>query len=216
MLALAKGYKQGRAVLYYDVVNEKGEVVQAMAPKATVVDLCNKGCISNAKIQMWEGKAIVRCSNKALPLLRIDDSGNIIGTATQAVRNGDATHKHEEVHVDVSSKTEVVGKITNRRKKETTFPGYSRDTLIATREMSKTISYPSGSTVNDMFNIMAAEFGVKRVDEYRTSFASKVALDKKLDTMNSAMLAGIQSALAVYLMNMANLEIRDTYLKYMI
>ena len=215
MFEITRGYKQGRAVMFYDLLDAVENKTLEMVCKEHVVKLCNEGSISNAKIQMWEGKPIVRVQNSNLPLVKIDNSGQIIGEAHKTVRNGSENRiKHEEVIPTV--KSTVVGKINPKKasRQDTAYTGYDYKHIVAKQDMNKSVSYKELSTVNDLFNIMASEFGLHQIELYRDAISKKVNLDKKLDGMNLQMIMSIQSSMATYLMNMAHNEINTVYMKY--
>lgn len=222
MFNLTKGYKQGRAVLFYDLTSVDGSCAREMVSKDEVVQLCTDGKISNAKIQWWEGKAIVRCENKQLPLVRVDEKGNIIGVATQAVRGKD---KHEGVKVtatgvsepavSVADKAVEVGKLATRKpKRNIAYGGFDKSYVLEKQELSKTIDLTGLKTVGDLFDCIAKDFRVQQIEKYKAEFGKKVKLDRDLSSINSTQIKAIQYGAATYLMNMLYDEIAEVYLKW--
>lgn len=216
MFKITRGYKQGRAVSYYDITDTEGKTKE-MIPKAEVVKLCTDGQVLNAKIQWWEGKAIVRCSDKQLPLVKVDDSCNIIGTTEKSVRNGNSTTIKAEHIPDVSAKAKVIGKINpkKRARRSTSYAGYDYKNLLEQQELSNNVTYEPDETIESLFDKMADEFKVTQKDIYKTEMSKKINLNKKLSDMPKNMLSAVQNSIAVYLMNMAHDEINEVYAKYM-
>ena len=215
MYQITRGYKQGRAVLYYDVIDPVENKTNEMVPKDNIVKMCTDGQISNAKIQWWEGKPIVRCENKQLPLVRVDENGNIIGVATQAVRSGDKQVHKEEPIISVSDKAVTVGKVSNRRpKRNIAYAGYDIKNVIEQRELSKEIDLSGLQTVGDLFDYIAEDFRVRQSDKYKAEFGKKIKLDKSIKGMNSNQLKAIEYGAATYLMNMIYDEIQQIYMKW--
>ena len=219
MFEITKGYKQGRAVLFYDLLDPIENKTSEKVSKDNVVQLCTDGKISNAKIQWWEGKAIVRVQNKNLPLVRVDENNNIIGVAYQAVRSNTNkatnTVKPEPV-VDVSSKAKVTGKVSNRKasKQSIAYAGYDYRNIVEQQELNSSISYDGIDTIEDLFDTIATEFGVKQKESYKAEFAKKVRLDKQIKDMQRSNLLAIQSGMATYLMTMAHNEVNEVFMKY--
>lgn len=218
-MQLVRGYKQGRGVMFYDVAEIDGSCVKQMVPKSEVVELCNSGQITNAKIQMWEGKAIVRCSNKQLPLVKIDANKNIIGEASHSVRstNSIVGNTRNEKIVSVSNKAEVVGKLYNssrKPKRNTAFDGYCTKNKDIENTGAINVSFDNCDSVEDMFNMIASDFNVVNIEEYRKQFGKKVKLNRKLNTIRASDIRVLKEAIATYIMNMAYDEIQETYLKY--
>lgn len=217
MLNIVKGYKQGRAVMFYDLAETDGSLAREKVEKSEVVNLCNSGQIANAKIQMWEGKAIVRCSNSNLPLVKIDDKGNILGTALKAVRDGSGRKESDidDMPVAVTVQTKVIGRLSNRKqtaKQQIAFAGIGYDCKNIVDKSQ--ISYTGLETIEDLFDSMAKDFNIKKADEYKQQFARKVNIKKSIKETQQAMMIAIQSSMATYLMNMAQLEIQEAYIKY--
>ena len=192
MFNLTKGYKQGRAVMFYDLTPVDGSCAREMVSKDEVVQLCTDGKISNAKIQWWEGKPIVRCDNKQLPLVRVDERGNIIGVATQAVRSkehsniGITATRVSEPTVSTADKAVEVGKMTTRKpKRNTTYGGYDKSYIEDKRELSSSIDITGLRTIGDLFDYIAKDFRVQQIDKYKTEFGKKMKLDKELSSINS-------------------------------
>ena len=221
MYTITKGYKQGRGVLFYDLTDAMEGTVREMVTKDEVVKMTEDGQITNAKIQWWEGKPIVRCSDKKLPLVKVDEAGAIVGVAHQAVRNSSAVvtcsvkHEKEEHVVDVSDKAVIVGKLSTRRPKtSTTYPGYDKREVFEHQELNKTVSYTGMTTLEDLFNAVATEFNLLHKDLYRSEIAKKVKLERQIAGINRSELLSIQRSFAMYLVNMAYEEINKTYMKY--
>lgn len=205
MITLIKGYKQGRAVMFYDIKDNETTKVECRVTKDVVVQLCESGKVANAKVQWWEGKAIVRVSNN-IPLVKITDSGEEVSIA-KAVHN---TTKVVENTVKVEVKTPAKRKKTS----ETDYKAYMLEAAQTQRELKSTIQMTGINTISDMFDMIAADFRLRNTDKYKQSFATKVDINKKLIGMSTEYKANLMDNIAVYLMNMANLEIRDVYIKY--
>ena len=224
MYQITRGYKQGRAVLYYDVVDPVENKTTEMVPKDNIVKMCTDGQISNAKIQWWEGKPIVRCENKQLPLVRVDENGNIIGVATQAVRSGERAQRSSqtstqrsarEAVISVADKAVEVGKVSTRRpKRNIVYGGYDPKNVLEQQDLSRTIDLSGLRTVGDMFEYIAKDFRVQQVEKYKAEFGKKVKLDKELSGIGTAQLRAIQYGAATYLMNMLYDEIAEVYMKW--
>lgn len=222
MLKITRGYKQGRAVICYDVFNTENNTTRERVAKDEVVKICESGEVIGAKIQWWEGKAIVRLADKNIPILRLNDNNEVVGCVPQVTRgNSNGVSKTEnknsakpEKVVDVSSKSEVVGKLAKRPKNETIFAGYDTKNLVEQHELKASISYEKMVTLEDLFMQMTKEFNVKNTEVYRSALSKKIKLNKKISEINRTTLYSIQDAMATYLMNMANMEVRDAYNKY--
>lgn len=213
MFNIVKGYKQGRAVMFYDLAETDGSLAKEMVEKASVVKMCDNGEIANAKVQWWEGKAIVRCSDKKLPLVRIDDNGNIIGVAEQAVRNSNnQAIKNEQA---VCNNT-VVGKVSTKRatKRNIAYGGYDRKNLVEKLEINKSVDISGLDTVSDLFDYIAKDFRVQQVEKYKNEFGKKVKLGAKLSSIGQNQLKAIEYGAATYLMNMLYDEIGEVYSKW--
>lgn len=221
MLEIVRGYKQGRAVMFYDLLDPMENKTKEMVPKEEIVKLCGDSQISNAKIQFWQGNAIVRCSNKQLPLVRIDDSNQIIGVAYQSVRgqNRESGEVHRqqtmEIVADISDKGKVVGRVVAKRtKRNTSYDGYSYKHLVEQQENNNSVDYTGLDTIGDIFDKIASDYNLKQTALYKQEFSKKVNMDKKLADTPKHVISAIQSSVAMYLMNMAYDEINETYLKY--
>lgn len=224
MYQITRGYKQGRAVLYYDVVDPVENKTTEMIPKDNIVKMCTDGQISNAKIQWWEGKPIVRCENKQLPLVRVDENGNIIGVATQAVRSGERAQRSSqtstqrsarEAVISVADKAVEVGKVSTRRpKRNIAYGGYDPKNVLEQRDLYRTIDLSGLRTIGDMFDYIAKDFRVQQVEKYKDEFGKKVKLDRELSGIGTAQLKAIQYGAATYLMNMLYDEIAEVYMKW--
>lgn len=224
MYQITRGYKQGRAVLYYDVVDPVENKTTEMVPKNNIVKMCTDGQISNAKIQWWEGKPIVRCENKQLPLVRVDENGNIIGIATQAVRSGEKVQRDSQIGtqrstreavISVADKAVEVGKVSTRRpKRNIAYGGYDPKNVLEKQDLSRTIDLSGLRTIGDMFDYIAKDFRVQQVEKYKAEFGKKVKLDRELSGIGTAQLRAIQYGAATYLMNMLYDEIAEVYMKW--
>lgn len=224
MYQITRGYKQGRAVLYYDVVDPVENKTTEMVPKDNIVKMCTEGQISNAKIQWWEGKPIVRCENKQLPLVRVDENGNIIGIATQAVRSGEKVQRDSQIGtqrstreavISVADKAVEVGKVSTRQpKRNIAYGGYDPKNVLEKQDLSRTIDLSGLRTIGDMFDYIAKDFRVQQVEKYKAEFGKKVKLDKELSGIGTAQLRAIQYGAATYLMNMLYDEIAEVYMKW--
>ena len=186
--------------------------------------MCTDGQISNAKIQWWEGKPIVRCENKQLPLVRVDENGNIIGIATQAVRSGEKVQRDSQIGtqrstreavISVADKAVEVGKVSTRRpKRNIAYGGYDPKNVLEKQDLSRTIDLSGLRTIGDMFDYIAKDFRVQQVEKYKAEFGKKVKLDKELSGIGTAQLRAIQYGAATYLMNMLYDEIAEVYMKW--
>lgn len=200
MITLTKGYKQGRAVMFYDAFDELKQKEYIKVPKDEVVKFCGNGLISNAKVQWWQGKAIVRVSNN-IPLVKITESGEI-----QEIS--------KKVHTKAAN--EVIETSVRRRNKvkETDYKSYMMDDICKQRELKSTVSYTGIDTIGQLFDMIANDFNLKNKETYKDSFSKKIDLHRTLSSMSTEYKNNLVNNIAVYLMNMANIEIRDTYLKY--
>lgn len=223
MFEITKGYKQGRAVMYYDLLDPMEGKTQEQVPKLTVVQLCNEGQVSNATIQMWEGKPIVRVKSN-IPLMKLGDNGEVLGYTEKVIRNtGTNTgstkrvHKEEVVNAPMPS-SKVMGKVNPRKafKENTAFTGYDRKHMVEHQELNKEVNYKGMKTLNDLFNVIAADFGAHDVELYRSEVSKKIKLDRDIEGINRSELLSIQNSIAMYIMNMVYGEIQKTYLKYMV
>lgn len=226
MYEITKGYKQGRSVLFYDITNVMSKETREKVDKDTVVKLAEAGEVKNTKIQWWQGKAIVR-SNTKFDILKLNDSGEVVGQAPVVTRSRSGVKSAAQVckevygmyppenNIDVSDKATVVGSIkTKRKRNEKVFAGYDMANVREVRENKHNFKFDKDSTIGNMVLDMIKDFGLKDTETYYQQLAKKVDMNKKVETTNKAMVAGIQRSVATYLMNMANLETRETYLKY--
>lgn len=226
MYEITKGYKQGRSVLFYDITDVMSKETQEKVDKDTVVKLAEAGEVRDTKIQWWQGKAIVRSSAK-FDILKLNDSGEVVGQAPVVTRSRSGVKSAAQVcrevydmyppenHIDVSDKATVVGNIKPKRKRnEKVFAGYDMANVREVRENKPNFKFDVNSTIGSMVMDMIKDFGLKDTETYYQQLAKKVDMNKKVETANKAMVAGIQRSVATYLMNMANLETRETYLKY--
>lgn len=225
MFEITRGYKQGRAVQYYDLLDPMEGKTQEQVPKLTVVQLCNEGQVSNATIQMWEGKPIVRVKSN-IPLMKLGDNGEVLGYTEKVVRNTHSisgtsgtkqVHKEKEVEAPLPN-SKVMGKVNPRKafKENTAFTGYDRKHMVEHQELNKEVNYKDMSTLNDLFNVIAADFGAHDIELYRSEVSKKIKLDRPIDGINRSELLSIQNSIAMYIMNMVYGEIQKTYLKYMV
>lgn len=226
MYEITKGYKQGRSVLFYDITDVMSKETQEKVDKDTVVKLAEAGEVKDTKIQWWQGKAIVR-SNTKFDILKLNDSGEVVGQAPVVTRSRSGVKSAAQVckevydmyppenSIDVSDKATVVGSIkTKRKRNEKVFAGYDMANVREVRENKPNFKFDKDSTIGNMVLDMIKDFGLKDTETYYQQLAKKVDMNKKVETTNKAMVAGIQRSVATYLMNMANLETRETYLKY--
>jgi hypothetical protein len=204
MITLIKGYKQGRAVMFYDAFDELKQKKYTKVPKDEVVKFCDNGLISNAKVQWWEGKAIVRVSNN-IPLVKITNDGEV--SIEKSVHNSNKEPSKAVESVVISS-----GK--KRITSETDYKSYMMEDIVKHRELKSSVSMNGIDTVSDMFDMIAEDFRLKNIEKYKQSFATKININRKLNEMAPDYRANLMENIAVYLMNMANIEIRDVYLKY--
>lgn len=227
MYEITKGYKQGRSVLFYDLADVNSKETQEKVDKDTVVKLAEAGEVKNTKIQWWQGKAIVRSTDK-FDILKLNDNGDVVGQAPVVTRSRSGVKSAAQVckevyneyspenSIDVSDKATVVGnlKTTKRKKSEKVFAGYDMANVREARENKTDFKFNADSTIGSMIMDMIKDFGLKDTTTYYQQLAKKMDMSKKITTANKAMVVGIQRSVATYLMNMANLETRETYLKY--
>lgn len=226
MYEITKGYKQGRSVLFYDITDVMSKETREKVDKDTVVKLAEAGEVKDTKIQWWQGKAIVR-SNTKFDILKLNDSGEVVGQAPVVTRSRSGVKSAAQVckevydmyppenSIDVSDKATVIGSIkTKRKRNEKVFAGYDMANVREVRENKPNFKFDKDSTIGNMVLDMIKDFGLKDTETYYQQLAKKVDMSKKVETTNKAMVAGIQRSVATYLMNMANLETRETYLKY--
>lgn len=226
MYEITKGYKQGRSVLFYDITDVMSKETREKVDKDTVVKLAEAGEVRDTKIQWWQGKAIVRSSTK-FNILKLNDSGEVVGQAPVVTRSRSGVKSAAQVckevydmyppenSIDVSDKATVIGSIkTKRKRNEKVFAGYDMANVREVRENKPNFKFDKDSTIGNMVLDMIKDFGLKDTETYYQQLAKKVDMNKKVETTNKAMVAGIQRSVATYLMNMANLETRETYLKY--
>jgi len=228
MLEITKGYKVGKAVLFYDLTDIDSTVKERVS-KEDVVKACSDGQISNAKIQWWEGKPIVRCSDKNLPLVKLDDKGNVIGEARRAIRVYSGTgsrsanctsrkQREDQVPTQAVINSTVVGKLNGNSSKKVKpdihYGGYDKKYKDYQHKLKSTVDLKGLNTVGDLFDKMAEDFRLKNVEAYRNQISKKVDMNKKVVGMNGSHVAAIQESFAIYMMNMAEQELNETYIKY--
>lgn len=217
MQIITKQYKVGRAVMFYDVTDPVDNKTTEMVPKDEVVKQCENGQLGNVKIQWWEGKPIVRLQSNNIPIIKLGNAGNVLGTAERVVRgkNREDASVGRETSISVADKAVVVGKVVNKRpKKETVYAGYDLRNTAEQGQLNSSIDYRSMRTLNDLFTTMATDFKLKNTEVYRESLGKKIKLSRDISSYSKDNLMEIQLSMATYLMNMASIEIRDTYIKY--
>lgn len=215
MYTIIKGYKQGRGILFYDLLDSSNKVNE-MVPKETVVKLCENGEIKDTKIQWWEGKPIVRCSNKNLPVVKITESQDKKKTEVKICSQ---TDKSNTVNNEVASNGVIVAKLGYKKKRETAFngmSGYDRNHLYKQTELKKSINYNKLVTIEDLFISIANDYNIKDVDLYIKEFSKKVDINKKIKGLSIQYLYAIQNSINEYLVNMVYREVNEIYLKYMV
>lgn len=221
MYIITQGYKKGRAVSFYDLFDTETKITSERVTKDEVVKLCESGQVKDTKIQWWEGKPIVRCSNKDLPIVKISDDGEVVGQIQIATRNHNKEVVKQEVEVqptlDISDKGIVVGNMKQRKKRETIFPGisgYDRSHQIKQHELKSTVSHKDIDTVEDLFMLMATDYGLKEKELYLSEFSKKIDVSKKLASLAAGYISAIQNSANNYLMNMRNKETNELFIKY--
>lgn len=211
-LLLRKGYKQGRAVMFYDISAIDGSCARQMVPKDEIVKMCDNGEIGNAKIQWWEGKAIVRCADKHLPLVKVDETGTVTGTATQSVRGAN--------RIETGTSTKTVQSTVSTRKLATKAPkrNISFDAYANEKPALKLQNIPGAyngiETVSDLFDMIANDFKVRQVDDYKREFSKKIDMSKRISSLTPEYKGMLQHSIATYLMNMVYDEVAEIYIKY--
>lgn len=240
MYEITKGYKQGRAVMFYDLLDASEQTTLQKVKKDKVVEMCNNGNVGNAKIQMWEGKPIVRVRGN-IPLVKLDDSGNEQGSIQKTVRsrqgNG-AVHREQSVqneqsvqsgqaprvakdapenYISVADKAVVVGKIRTGRpriKEQQAYAGYDMQNVYDQRKLNSSVTYDGLNTLGDLFDRIAKECRVRERDTYKKNFGKKIDISKKISGLQRSYVLTVQSEMITYLVNMAQLELSEVYLKY--
>lgn len=216
MLKIVKGYKQGRAVMFYDLADEFGKITNERLDKDSVVKMCESGEICNAKIQWWEGKPIVRCADKNLPLVKLGENNEVMGAVAHRSRNSASSTVNEPVvHEKAIVESTVVGKLADKKpKKQTSFDGYAIGNVVEQRAKASELFTLNFNTLDDMFVYIANDFGVKNADLYRKEISKKIKLDRPASSVSPMQLRMMQYSIATYLMNMKYNEIADAYTKY--
>lgn len=212
MLEITKGYKVGRAVTYYDLLDRYGNTTQERVHKDDIVKMAEAGQIKNTKIQWWEGKPIVRCTDSFV-VVKMEANGEVVGHVEKAKRTVESV-KVEEAIIDVSSKAKVVGKLTKKKKDSIAFCGYDRQYEVEQCQLQSEINYSKIETVGDLFMQIANEYKLRDKEVYLEQFAKKVNPSKKLSGMARNMIVSMQDNINTYLMNMAYKEIQETWMKY--
>lgn len=203
MYKITKGYKVGRGVAFYDLVDTLKEKERTKVEKDEVVKMCDNGEIENAKIQWWEGKPIVRCSDKHLEIVKISSTGNIVASTTVVVRK-----KEEKM-----PESKVVGQLNKKKaaKRNIEFNSYKDQKAV---NIYKRIDLTEVVTISDLFDKVATDFGARYKDEYKKKFGAKIKLERKVSEIAREQLLNIQAAMATYIMNMMYDEIAEVYTKY--
>jgi hypothetical protein len=214
MLTITKQYKLGRAISYYDLTDELEGKTKEKIDKNTVAKYCDNGDVINAKVQWWQGSPIIRVKTPNVPIVRIDNEGNVLGAAEKTVRNNTQT----VVEKAPSAESRVVGKLNNKRtsKSEISYAGYDYKNVNEHEELNRTVDYTGLNTVGDLFDKIASDFRLSNAELYKREFAKKVNVNKALASLAPSTLQIIQSSIATYLMNMAHDEINKVYMKYFI
>lgn len=210
MLEITRGYKFGRAFLYYDVYDNMEHKTAEKVSKEAVVKLCTDGKITNAKVQWWQEKPIVRLANKNLPVVNLNDTD--VSSQDRPKRSTSVQPSSNGKVVDVSDKAVVVGKISNKRIKEnTSFAGYDLKNVTEQRQLNSSICYDSMNSIGDLYDFIAKEFKLQDKELYKREVGKRINLNKSIASLNKSSLLSIQSSIAMYLMNMAHNEINSTF-----
>lgn len=217
-MRITKQYKVGRGVAFYDVLQDNGSLM-AKTSKDNVVQLVENGNISNAKIQWWQGKPIVRLQDKDIPLVKLSDDG--AETELQAVTRSRGNNGHSssrsssDVIMSVADKSRVAGKISNKKKaRNVSLAGYDVSNISDKVKMAESLNKDITGTVGDVIDDMIDDFGLKEKNTYKNELAKKLNMSREISTMNNASLHTLRQSVAIYLMNMSYDEIQNTYLKY--
>ena len=219
MAKIVKGYKQGRGVAFYDIEEAPLGKVSTKVPKDEVVNLINSGKIANATIQWWQGKPIVRVKEniELVKIVALDSSG--VTKEEPTAKRGQATRpvsiNNEEIHAKAVVNSQVVGKLSKKKTNETIYETITKREIDEHRKVVSTINYKGMETLEDLLDTMIKDFSLKDVVTYKAMIAKKVKLNQKIFGLAQSNLLSIQESMAVYLMNMANMETRNTYAKYM-
>ena len=128
----------------------------------------------------------------------------------------DSKNTEKEKAVDISSKAKVVGKIskTSKKKESIAYGGYDKQLEVEQAQAQTSINYAAIDTVGALFITIAREYNLKHTDEYLKQFAKKINTEKKISSMAQSMVLAIQDSINTYLMNMANREVQETWIKY--
>jgi hypothetical protein len=226
---ITKGYKQGRAVSFYDLFDAMENKSRTKVTKDEVVKMCESGQVTNATIQWWQGKAIVRLKSDNIPLEKLDKDGTVLGEAHRAIRNPNnhinqntvaprprvISETDDTVTVDVLPSARVVGRISNKTKKaNVSFAGYDYKNVTEQLQLSTQIDYSKLENIESLFDMIASDFHLENIDIYKKAVSKNLKLDKKIKSMSSGEIVAVQSSLATYLMNMVYEEIGKKYIKY--
>lgn len=218
MARILKGYKKGRSFVGYDVYDDKQNKQLDMVDKNAVARMCGEGFITNATVQWWQGKPIIRLKDESVQIVSIVTPDGETPAVVHRVKTGltgytGASQVNSVKQQPVQS--EVVGKISKKRKNETAFDGINKKEIEEHRQLASTIKYDKMNTLGDLFEQMMVDFRLKNTDTYRKMIAKKVKLETPIRGLARQNLMAIQQAMAVYLMNMSNLETREIYTKYL-
>lgn len=134
-------------------------------------------------------------------------------------KRGQATRpvsiNNEEIHAKAVVNSQVVGKLSKKKTNETIYETIAKREIDEHRKVVSTINYKGMETLEDLLDTMIKDFSLKDVVTYKAMIAKKVKLNQKISGLAQSNLLSIQESMAVYLMNMANMETRNTYVKYM-
>lgn len=239
MYDIIKQYQVGRGVAYYDIQDVADGTVKEKVSKSDIVKACEAGQIHNAKIQYWEGSAIVRLSSDDVPkvkLIRSQDGSEEEVAVGKVTRNhskttssksmapgkvatgkvGSVTYQMTKNDDDVCKiPSRVVGKLDPKKaRRELAYTGYDPKALTAQMLEQSKMEYKSFDTLLDMLNSMMEQFKISDKITCTDRISKKLKLGRKVSGIAQGELAAIQDSLAVYLMNFAYAEIRDVYAKY--
>lgn len=210
MYQITRGYKQGRAVMFYDIAAIDGSCARQLVPKDEVVKMCNGGEIGNAKIQMWEGKAIVRVANKNFPLVKLNSDGSTVATE-HSVRTTTKEHRTTSVSNGVTTKAKVIGKINVKRasKADTKFDVSKLDYNTVEKNNLNGIK-----TFGELFDAIATDLKLSDIEKYKKEMSVKLDMDRAITSVGYESLAIIRSSMTSYIMNMVYEQINEAYAKW--
>lgn len=210
MYQITRGYKQGRAVMFYDIAAIDGSCARQLVPKDEVVKMCNDGEIGNAKIQWWEGKAIVRVANKNFPLVKLNSDGSIIATE-HSIRTTTKEHRTTLVSNGVTTKSKVIGKINAKKasKADTKFDVSKLDYNTVEKNNLNGIK-----TFGELFDAIATDLKLSDIEKYKKEMSVKLDMDRSITSVGYESLAIIRSSMTSYIMNMVYEQINEAYAKW--